>query len=185
MVEECEGRDHMLTYNADRATIEVSVGELCRMALKYGDLDHSLFRAGAWHRQEGTSLHAMLQEAAGPEYTAEVPLSNTMLFEGLNYTVSGRADGVIRKRGESRICVEEIKSVRGGLFYNNPPEVYLAQLRCYAHFLCAAEGHADIDVCLTYIHADSHKLRRFEQTVSAEALAEYYLGLLRRVRQSF
>lgn len=171
----------MLTYNPDRAAVEVAVGDLCRMALKCGDLDRSLFRTGAWRLQEGTSLHTMLQDAAGPEYHAEVSLCNSTLYDGLTYTVSGRADGVIEPHGGGRVTVEEIKSVRGGMFYHHPPEVYLAQLRCYAHFLCAARGLDEIDTCLTYIHADSHKLRRFEQTVSAAELADYYEDLLRRI----
>ena len=173
----------MLTYNADRAAIEISVGELCRMALKCGDLDRSLFRAGLWRMQEGTSLHSMLQEEAGKTYgySAEVPLSLTTVYDGLTYTVSGRADGVMKGYGEGALKVEEIKSVRGGMFYNNPPEVYLAQLRCYAHFLCVTRGLGEIDTCLTYIHAESHKIRRFEQTMTAEELAGYYEDLLRHI----
>ena len=169
----------MLTYRADCAAVEVSVGELCRMALKSGDLDRSLFRASARRMQEGTALHKLLRESAGLDYTAEVPLCHSETYEGMTYTVSGRADGVIRRDG--RVKVEEIKSVRGSMFYQNPPEVYLAQLACYAHFLCAAEGLDEIDTCLTYIHADSHKLRRFERTVRAEELAGAFAELLARV----
>ena len=171
----------MLTYCVDRAAVEVSVGELCRLALMNGDLDRGLFRAGAWRLREGSSLHTMLQESAGPEYRAEVPLSHSTQFDGLTYTVSGRADGVIERRDGSRLCVEEIKSVRGGMFYMPPPEVYLAQLYCYAHFLCAARGLSQIDTCLTYIHADNHQLRRMERTMRADELAFYFEGLLRRI----
>ncbi len=171
----------MLTYDTERASVELSVGELCRLACRCGDLDRGLFRAGAWRMQQGTSLHAMLQAAAGPEYRAEVALCHTEVYDGLCYRVSGRADGVIQKRGEEDVCVEEIKSVRGGMFYAPPPEVYLAQLRCYAHFLCAARGLTEIDTRLTYIHADSHKLRHFEERLSAEALAAYFAQLLARV----
>ena len=173
----------MLTYDVSRAAIEIPVGELCRMALKSGDLDRGLFRAGAWRMQEGTALHSMLQSEAGRElgYSAEVPLCHSEMYDGLTYTVSGRADGIKQGYGLARPMVEEIKSVRGGMFYANPPEVYVAQLRCYAHFLCVRDGLSEIDTCLTYIHADSHKLRRFEQTVTAEELAGYFASLLRRI----
>ena len=171
----------MLTYNTDRAAVEISVGELCRLALMNGDLDRGLFRAGAWRLREGSSLHTMLQQAAGPEYHAEVPLTHTEMLDGLTYTVSGRADGINERRDGSGILVEEIKSVRGGMFYLPPPEVYTAQLRCYAHFLCVARGLAQIDTCLTYIHADTHELRRLERTERAEELATYFVGLLRRI----
>lgn len=170
----------MLIYNTQTAAVECSVGELCRMVLKNGDLDRGLFRAGVWRLHEGTSLHQMLQQNAGPEYHAEVPLCNSTLFEGITYTVSGRADGVIERDGI--VTVEEIKSVRGGMFYAPPPEVYMAQLKCYAHFICQSRGLARVDAKLTYIHADNHKLRSFEQTLSAEELAEYYESLLRRAQ---
>ena len=171
----------MLTYNADRAAIEISVGELCRLALMSGDLDRALFRAGAWRLKEGSSLHAMLQQAAGPDYQAEVYLTHSEMHDGLTYTVSGRADGVMEHRDGRGICVEEIKSVRGGMFYMPPPDVYTAQLRCYAHFLCASRGLTQIDTCLTYIHADTHELRRLERTERAEDLAAYFADLLCRI----
>ena len=99
----------MLTYCVDRAAVEVSVGELCRLALMNGDLDRGLFRAGAWRLREGSSLHTMLQESAGPEYRAEVPLSHSTQFEGLTYTVSGRADGIEQDEdgNECYVCVED------------------------------------------------------------------------------
>ena len=171
----------MLTYNTDRAAIEISVGELCRLTLMSGDLDRALFRAGAWRLKEGSSLHTMLQQAAGPEYQAEVYLTHSEVYDGLTYTVSGRADGVLERRDGTGICVEEIKSVRGGAFYMPPPDVYTAQLRCYAHFLCVSRGLAQINTCLTYIHADTHELRRFERTERAEDLAAYFADLLRRI----
>lgn len=169
----------MLTYNVQTAAVECSVGELCRLVLKSGDLDRGLFRAGVWRLQEGTSLHQLLQQERGPHYRAEVAMSHTAMHEGIAYTVSGRADGIFEQDGV--LTVEEIKSVRGGMFYAPPLEVYLAQLKCYAHFLCAARGLARIDARLTYIHADSHKLRSFEQTLQAEELADFYASLLRRV----
>ena len=171
----------MLTYNVDRATVEISVGELCRLSLMSGDLDRTLFRAGAWRLREGSSLHSMLQEAAGPDYRAEVPLIHATVYDGLHFTVTGRADGMIERRNGGRLWVEEIKSVGGGAFYMPPPEVYTAQLKCYAHFLCAARGLEEIDTCLTYIHLGTHELRRMERTERAADLAAYFESLLRRI----
>ena len=125
-----------MQYNTEQCTVEMSVRALCERALLAGDL-------GVWHSPDyraladGERIHRKLQADAGAYYNPEVALSLTTLFEGVYYTVSGRADGVIRHK--DGLIVDEIKCVRGVSFYEPPPAVFLAQMKCYAYFLAVRE----------------------------------------------
>jgi Rad3-related DNA helicase len=130
--------------------------------------------------QIGAQVHRRLQSEAGGLYTPEVSLSNTTLYEGLYYTVSGRADGIIR--GENVFIVDEIKCVRGGAFFAPPTSAHLGQLKCYAYFLCLREGFDRIDARLTYYNIDNENVRYFNYRFKLYELREFYLGLLERVK---
>lgn len=171
----------MLRYCEERATLECSVRDLCALALRSGDLDRGAYRAVFSRMQEGAALHRELQAAMGPEYKPEVPFSHAVLCDGLTYTVSGRADGVWTYE-DGFLCVHEIKSVSGGAFFMTPPDIFWAQLRCYAYFVCCQEDRPVIGLKLTYIQTDSHKLRHFELTETRTELEQFYLGLLKKIK---
>ncbi|MBR2346009.1 MAG: ATP-dependent DNA helicase, partial [Clostridia bacterium] len=122
----------------ERACICLSVRELCGIALSSGDLEYGGGRAAMAAMQTGSQWHRKLQGGRGLNYRAEVPLHNTTLYDGLAYEVSGRADGV-EKNGEE-YTVEEIKCVGPYRFYQPLLPIHVAQLRVYAHFLCAEQG---------------------------------------------
>ena len=89
-----------MRYDGEKATIVLSVRELCRVALLSGNLD---LRMGGRPSPEsaaiGAKVHRKLQEEAGAMYNAEVPFTHTTLHRGICYEVSGRADGIIRSGG--------------------------------------------------------------------------------------
>ena len=66
-----------------------------------------------------------------------------------------------------RLMIYGSEGVGKSTFASNAPK---------AVFIQTEDGLSEIDTCLTYIHADSHQLRRFEQRVTAEELAEYAIG---------
>ncbi|MBQ9774293.1 MAG: ATP-dependent DNA helicase, partial [Clostridia bacterium] len=129
-----------MRYDASRAVLTLSVGELCAYALMAGDLD---LRPGMGKRllperaAIGAEVHRRLQREAGATYTPEVSLSHTAMVGDLTYEVSGRADGVIE--GDP-LTVDEIKTVSGRAFELPPAPMHDAQVRCYAYFLCRAHG---------------------------------------------
>ena len=87
-----------MKYNESQCCVELSVRELCTLALRGGDLDASRF-SGVWGfdaARAGSEMHRRIQESAGGSYRPEVSLTNTTLSGGIYFTVSGRADGVMR-----------------------------------------------------------------------------------------
>ena len=170
-----------MRYNTDTCSLELSVRLLCESAWRGGDLGGYGFSAtdlGAM--ADGAAIHRKLQAEAGGYYHPEVSLQNTTLFHGLYYTVSGRADGVIRG-ADGSLTVDEIKCVRGRAFYTPPQEVFLSQLKCYAYFLAVREELSEIGGRLTYYHIETKKLKYFTYRFSTDSLRADYLRLLGRI----
>ncbi len=169
-----------MKYDLDRAVIRLSVTELCMTALQEGDID---LRPGknrlplSERAQLGARIHRKLQAAAGAVYDAEVTLSNTTLFHGLSFEVSGRADGILRTDPPT---VDEIKTV-GEKAFDLPAPVHDAQLLCYAYFLCRDRGLDAVQTRLTYYRIDDGEIRYITATHTAEELHDFYLNLLSRV----
>ncbi len=156
----------------------MSVRSLCALALRHGDLSPAS-RPSREAMLAGADIHRMLQREAGGIYSPEVSLSCTTLHGGLYYTVSGRADGIIRIKDDP--VVDEIKCVRPSEFFMPPLEAHLGQLKCYAHFLCVRESLSSVRARLTYYNTESKKLRYFNYTFEASYLKAFYDGLLERV----
>lgn len=169
----------MIRYNKDRCTIEISVRSLCETALKCGDLGVSApdYRAMA----DGAKIHRKLQSEAGGYYDPEVELSCTMLLDGVYYTVNGRADGVIRT--EKGLMADEIKCVRGSYFSEPPREVFLAQMKCYAYFLCMRDELSEVDGRITYYNIDTGKTKYFKYHFTAAELREFFVSLLKKIKR--
>lgn len=167
-----------MRYNKDTCAIETSVRSLCALTKKSGDLGAHQAAEGFAALLCGAEVHRRLQTEAGGYYSPEVTLTNTTLCDGLYYTVSGRADGVIRGE-DGRICIDEIKCVRSYEFYLPPREMYVAQMKCYAHFIAARDGLERVDGRITYYNTDTEKLRYFNYSYTAAELAEFYITLLR------
>ena len=167
-----------MKYNKSTCAIELSVRSLCELAAKHGSIDNRHSK-DARTLTVGGEIHRKLQSEAGGYYNPEVSLVNTTLYDGIYYTVSGRADGVIRT--PEGLCVDEIKSV-GGYEFRLPPDVtYMAQLKCYAYFLCVREELTEIKGRLTYFNIDTEKTRYFHYSFTLSELREFYVGLLEKI----
>ena len=164
-----------MRYNPDNCTIETSVRSLCALACKSGDID-SRRKSGNQQMILGGELHRKLQAEAGGYYNPEVTLYNTTLFDGVYYSVSGRADGIIRT--EQGLCVDEIKCVRSYEFYMPPRSAHLCQLKCYAYFLCVRDELDVVDARLTYYNVDKNKIKYFNYRFTKAELKKFYLSLL-------
>ena len=129
-------------YNPKEDRIELSVRELCALALKGGSLDNRMPSSFLGRADEGREVHEKLrilrekgvglahdarvtrrprgsEEAFGEPvaapavgYHAEVTLHHVCRMEGVTFFVSGRADGVWYDPSGGCV-VEEIKSVTG------------------------------------------------------------------------
>ena len=167
-----------MRYNEETCAIEMSVRLLCETALMRGALDSSR-RSSREAMADGARIHRKLQAEAGGYYNPEVSLTNTSSYGGLYYTVSGRADGVIRR--EDALVVDEIKCVRSVEFYAPPKDVFLAQMKCYAYFLAVREGLEKIGGRITYYNTDNEKIRYFNYSFLTDELRGFYFDLLSKV----
>ncbi len=170
-----------MKYDIERAVITLSVTELCTLALMGGDLD---LRPGMGKRRDaeraavGAKVHRKLQAEAGVLYDAEVSMTHSTFYRGICFEVSGRADGVMRTEP---LTVDEIKTVSGRAFDLPPAPMHDAQVRCYAHFLCAQKGLHTVQTRLTYYRTDDGKTRYLKNSFSADELREFYESLLARI----
>jgi hypothetical protein len=109
---ETERRKREMRYDTETGTFVLSVRELCARAHKSGSIDARFPHRGREVMQKGSELHRKLQAKEGPGYQAEVFLRHTTIYNGIFYTVEGRADGVFEENG--LVTVDEIKTTRGG-----------------------------------------------------------------------
>ena len=159
----------------------LSVSELCYLVCRHGDLGTAAGAPPEKARDKaavGRQVHTALQKARGVGYKAEYPLSATVTYGDMIYSVSGRADGVVLEKGEA--MVEEIKTVSGQGFILPPDRLHLAQLTCYGYFLCLSEGFERVKCRLTYYDPDSGRERSTDKLYTADELSAAYLELLSR-----
>ena len=143
-------------------SLTLSVHQLVDFLLRTGDIDNRVFNRSSM--TEGSRIHAAYQAKQGSDYLSEYPLLHRFNVEGVDITLQGRADGIIkRKNGE--FIVDEIKSTVEDLktFRDDNFDWHIGQAKCYA-YLFALEQHLDsISVRLTYIRQGKEKDKRMEE----------------------
>ncbi len=169
-----------MRYNQETCAIEMSVRCLCELAMKHGDLGGAYY-GNAEAMADGAAIHRQLQAEAGGFYHAEESLTNTTVYGGVQITVSGRADGVIRHA--DGLEVDEIKCVKGYVFSTPPKEIFLAQMKCYAYFLAVREELEEIRARLTYYHVETKKIKYFHYRFRTDELRLFYTGLLAKIER--
>lgn len=170
-----------MKYDIERAAVTLSVGELCALALMGGDLDLRPGRSRRFSIERaavGAKVHRKLQAEAGVLYDAEVSMTNTTLYHGITFEVSGRADGILHT---DPLTVDEIKTVGGRAFDLPPAPMHDAQVKCYAYFLSRAKNLEAVSTRLTYYRLDDGKTKYLTASHSAASLQAFYLELLSRI----
>ncbi len=182
-------------YDPQTQAINLSVRELCALALQGGSIDNRYpSKSLAARAAEGREVHETLRDRrargegiegapAAAAYHAEVPLHHVCRCDGITFSVSGRADGVWYDPTGGCV-VEEIKSVTGDvpLYLREPREADLAQLSCYGYFLCAAKGLSDVTLRLTYARPGREgEAAHTDALLTVEHLRGAYIALLRMI----
>lgn len=143
-------------------SLTLSVHQLVDFLLRTGDIDNRVFNRSSM--SEGTRIHASYQAKQGSDYISEYPLSRRFVVEGVDITLQGRADGIIkRKNGE--YIIDEIKSTVEDLqiFRNDNFDWHLGQAKCYALLFALEQQLSSITVRLTYIRQGKEKEKRIEE----------------------
>jgi len=154
----------------------ISVRNLVEFILRSGSIDSGF--TGRNRLEEGNRVHRKLQKAEG--YQAEVHLSITQSNSGIEFTVEGRADGIIVT--ESGVTIDEIKSTLTPLelIDENFSKTHWAQAMCYGHIYCTKNGLETINIQLTYFEMETSGIKRLTRSFSSGELAEHFAHLLEK-----
>ena len=158
-------------------TLTLSVHQLVDFLLRTGDIDNRVFNRSSM--TEGSRIHATYQASQGSDYLSEYPLLHRFVVEGVDITLQGRADGIIKKKN-GEFIIDEIKSTVEELeiFRNDNFEWHIGQAKCYA-LLFAIEQNLDTISCrLTYIKQGKEKEKRIEEYFFYRSELEQYVHSL-------
>ena len=142
-------------------TLTLSVHQLVDFLLRSGDIDNRVFNRSSM--TEGSRLHTVYQSQQGSDYLSEYPLQHRFVIGGVDITLQGRADGILkRKNGE--FVIDEIKTTVEELeiFRNDNFEWHLGQAKCYAYLFALEQNLDSIGVRLTYIRQGKEREKRIE-----------------------
>lgn len=160
--------------------VKLPVRQLVEFVLRGGSIDDRF--GGADRALEGGRIHRRLQKQEGKGYQAEVKFSYTCVYEGTEFTVEGRADGVFVQ--DDLPAIDEIKTTAAPLEMITPDfnRLHWAQAQCYAYFYAVQKDLPEVVVRLTYFQIETEEIKRFFHQFSREELAVFYEDLLRRYK---
>ena len=166
-----------MRYNKDNCALEISLGELCALGTRCGDLNRQT--AVSDRAIDDKSLYYKLQSEAGAYYNPDMLLCNTLERDGIYYTVETRADGVIRR--DDGAVVDKIKAVKGRGALLPPDEFTLAMLKCTAYFFCVKENLPFVKARVSYYNLETKKLKYFNYSFTRMELMSFYLSLIDKI----
>lgn len=158
--------------------LTLSVHQLVDFLLRSGDIDNRVFNASSM--SEGSRIHSSYQESQGADYWSEYPLKRIFEINGINVTLEGRADGIIKKKNGDYL-IDEIKSTVIDLqtFRDENLEWHLGQAKCYAYMFAYEQKLSTIDIRLVYIRQGKEKDRLADYyTCTTAELEDYVKGLI-------
>lgn len=156
----------------------LSVRKLVEFVLKKGSIDER-YTGSAHTAIEGTKLHQKIQKEAGDNYQKEVFLKKELLINQRNYSIEGRADGVVEEKS-GEYWVDEIKTseIDFDLLPDNTLERFWGQLMCYGYMLAVEKELAEIELQLTYYETLNEKITRTRKKVSITELTSFFNHLV-------
>lgn len=159
--------------------IRISVRNLVEFIFRSGDID-SQFMSNS-RALEGTKAHQKVQKNNDyKSYLPEVTLKHEISFKGFNFSVEGRADGIISD--EELLFIDEIKSTSRPLEHidDQGSETHWAQAECYAYIYCVQNSLESIGVQLTYCQLETGEIKRLRRQLTLTELEEFFFDLLER-----
>ncbi|WP_125572126.1 ATP-dependent DNA helicase [Lacticaseibacillus songhuajiangensis] len=160
------------------ATNRIGVRELVEFTVRTGDLNPAS-SPSANTAALGSRIHRQVQDAHDEEeYESEVYLKSTETVAGQEYTIDGRADGVLT--APDGVLLEEIKtSAREyAKLPQNTTDRYWAQAKVYGHYLCSQRDLPGLTIDLIYFDTRHREAEHHQEEFSADELAEFYRQLI-------
>ena len=173
-------------YRIVDGQIRISVRNLVEFVMQSGDLDN---RSGSYRDKKamlkGAKIHKTLQDRAGSEYRAEVPLKHEIACPEYSILLEGRADGIFT-RPDGVTAIDEIKSMYADVeHFTEPVAVHRAQALCYAYIFALQNGRQQMGVRMTYCNIKTMKVRYFDETLTFEQLEDWFSDVLLKLTKWF
>lgn len=163
-----------MRYNADNDCVELSVEQLCSMALSCGDLGGDRNEPFGVRAADRSAITQQLGALYGLDYHFSVRLHNTVKTDDVYFCVEGVADGILYLDGEW--------IVDGYGKLNSPSFVSprLASLYCIAYFLCTQKQLDGVKIRGVSLDSDG-ELEFSQSYMTREQLRETYHSLFSRL----
>jgi DNA excision repair protein ERCC-2 len=161
--------------------IKLPVRKLVEFILRSGDIDGGY--APSDRMLEGARLHRSLQKKKSQlydDYKSEVFLSAEINRGGIDYTLEGRADGVITDGG--RTIIDEIKTTSQPMTDIDATAnvTHWAQAKCYAYIYAKLNDLPELSARLSYYHVDTGEAREYTESYTLSELEVFIADLLDR-----
>ncbi|MDD4346788.1 MAG: ATP-dependent DNA helicase, partial [Desulfitobacteriaceae bacterium] len=114
------------------------------------------------------------------DYQSEVMLSETYHFNGIDYMLESRADGIFRHEG--RYTIDEIKTtlLPLDLIEEDHNIAHWGQVKCYAYIFAVQNHLPEIAVQLTYFNLDTNESKKFMRVLDIADLKEFIRALIEK-----
>jgi DNA excision repair protein ERCC-2 len=156
--------------------VKISVRSLVEYVYRSGSI-LSAFRTST-ALTEGTKAHQKIQKTYTEQDQKEVYLSAEIEYDGLQYTIDGRCDGLLTNG--SLITIDEIKSTVADLQFitEESYKVHWAQAKCYAYMYAREQRIDQIEVQLTYVQVITEEQKKYQVTLSLKELEQFMLEMV-------
>ncbi|MEL7567989.1 MAG: DEAD/DEAH box helicase, partial [Dehalobacterium sp.] len=161
--------------------IELPIRQLVELIMRCGDIDSRYVSKD--RMAEGSKAHRSLQKnnrELYEEYRSEVLLSEEYCFNGIDYALEGRADGIFRHDG--RYWIDEIKTTVLPLSLINEDFniAHWAQAKCYAYIFAVQNDLPKISVQLTYFNLETNESKKMIRNYDIDELKKFISELIEK-----
>ena len=170
-----------MKYNQNTDAIELTVEELCSLCLTGGSIDNrSVGRRFVERAKDHTRIYERAHLSFGMRYYDRVELNHTSKVDGLYFTVTGYADGVLCRNGG--YTIDEIRVGSPDKITSIDEERYhQIRLSAYAFMLAAAKKVESIEVRHVFFDLEDGGMEVLDQTKNLCELRDIYTSMLGKV----
>jgi len=161
--------------------IKLPIRQLVELIMRCGDIDSRFVSKD--RMIEGAKAHRALQKTNRElyeDYRSEVQLSEGYDYNGIIYTLEGRADGIFSNNGI--YTVEEIKTTVLPMHLINEEfnMAHWAQAKCYAYMFAVQNALSEISVQLTYFHLETNESKKYITVFAMDELKNFISVLIEK-----
>ncbi|WP_287705067.1 PD-(D/E)XK nuclease family protein [Dehalobacter sp.] len=161
--------------------IKLPIRQLVELIMRCGDIDSRY--ASKDRMAEGAKAHRILQKRnreTYEDYRSEVSLSEAYCYNGIDYTLEGRADGIFSCEG--RTVIEEIKTTVLPLdsIDKDFSGAHWAQAKCYAYIYAVQNALTEAVVQLTYFNLETNETKQWLNFFAISELTEFIGSLIQK-----